>query len=70
MATSGFDAFEAKMRDEGMTDLSISQFRRLYDVWQSKEAHQIPEKNVTPVRESEIKNVSDIHDSIDHDFAI
>lgn len=70
MATSGFDAFEAKMRDEGMTDLSVSQFRRLYDVWQSKEAHQIPEKNVTPVRESEIKNVSDIHDSIDHDFAM
>lgn len=68
MAEAAFEAFDAKMRDEGLSNLAIKQFHHLYDSWRSDDSGEIPEKDVDPVKH--IPNVADIHETIDHDFAM
>ena len=47
------DVFEysaAKMRENGMTDMAIAQFKRLYEVWRNEEASSwIREDEVEPL---------------------
>ena len=69
-ADNGFAAFETKMRATNMSPLSIEQFRHLYTSWKNGSRTVIPESTITPVKEGEIENVAEVHDSIDHDFAM
>lgn len=66
------DAFEhsaAKMRDNGMTDMAIAQFKRLYEVWRSEEASTwIREDDVEPL--VGVPSFHDVYETINHDKAI
>ena len=66
------DAFEhsaAKMRDNGMTDMAIAQFKRLYEVWRSEEASTwIREDDVEPL--VGVPSFHDVYETINHDKAV
>ena len=58
--TDVFDESAAKMRAHGMSEMAISQFRRLYDVWRNEEASSwIREEGVEP-----LAGVPSFHDFI------
>lgn len=64
-----FDLSASKMRDHGMSDVSIAQFRRLYDVWRHEEASSwIREDAVTPL--TGVPSFHDVYETIDHDKAV
>jgi len=44
----GFEAFESKMRDEGLPELAIRTFRYYYDALQAGESGEIPESAIEP----------------------
>ncbi|MBT1181211.1 UTP--glucose-1-phosphate uridylyltransferase [Bifidobacterium sp. CP2] len=64
-----FDQSAAKMRDHGMSEVAISQFRRLYDVWRNEEASSwIRESDVEPL--TGVPSFHDVYKTIDHDKAV
>ena len=64
-----FDLSASKMRDHGMSDVSIAQFRRLYDVWRHEEASSwIREDAVAPL--AGVPSFHDVYETIDHDKAV
>ncbi|MBB2954806.1 UTP--glucose-1-phosphate uridylyltransferase [Bifidobacterium commune] len=66
------DAFEAsaqKMREQGMSDVSIAQFKRLYTQWQHDDASSwIREDDVEPLQD--VPSFHDVYKTIDHDQAV
>ena len=66
------DAFElsrTKMREHGMSEVSIAQFEHLYRVWQHEEASSwIRESDVEPL--TDIPSFHDVYATIDHDKAV
>ena len=67
--TDVFDESAAKMRAHGMSEMAISQFRRLYDVWRNEEASSwIREKDVEPL--IGVPSFHDVYETIDHDKAV
>ncbi|KAB5608290.1 UTP--glucose-1-phosphate uridylyltransferase [Bifidobacterium jacchi] len=64
-----FDSCARKMREHGMSDVSIAQFRRLYDVWRNEEASSwIRERDVEPL--IGVPSFHDVYKTIDHDKAV
>ena len=67
--TDVFDESAAKMRAHGMSEMAISQFRRLYDVWRNEEASSwIREEGVEPL--AGVPSFHDVYETIDHDKAV
>lgn len=66
------DAFEAsaqKMREQGMSDVAIAQFKRLYTQWQHDDASSwIREDDVEPLQD--VPSFHDVYKTIDHDQAV
>ena len=66
------DVFEysaAKMRENGMTDMAIAQFKRLYEVWRNEEASSwIREDEVEPL--VGVPSFHDVYETINHDKAV
>ena len=66
------DVFEysaAKMRKNGMTDMAIAQFKRLYEVWRNEEASSwIREDEVEPL--VGVPSFHDVYETINHDKAV
>ena len=63
-----FAASAAKMREHGMSELSIAQFERLYRVWQNETSSSwIRESDVEPL--TGIPSFHDVYKTIDHDKA-
>ena len=67
---AGFEAFEEKMLDNNMSELSIQQFHHLYTSWKNGSRTVIPESTITPIKEGEITSVAEEHENLDHDFAM
>ncbi|OZG59968.1 UTP--glucose-1-phosphate uridylyltransferase [Bifidobacterium lemurum] len=64
-----FEASAAKMRDAGMSEMAISQFKRLYDVWRHEEASSwIREEDVEPL--NGVPSFHDVYETINHDKAV
>ena len=64
-----FDTSAAKMREHGMGELAVSQFRHLYDVWRNDEGSAwIHEDDVEPL--ADVPSFHDIYKTIDHDEAV
>lgn len=58
-----------KMREHGMSETAIQQFKRLYDVWQSGEdTAYIREERVEPL--TRIPSFHDVYETINHDKAV
>lgn len=66
------DEFEKSadtMRDAGMSETAISQFRRMYDVWRSgNEGTVIAEDDVEPL--TDVPSFHDVYGTIDHEKAV
>ena len=66
------DVFEQsadKMRAAGMSDVAISQFKRLYDIWRTESASTwIREADVEPL--TDVPSFHDVYQTIDHDKAV
>ena len=58
----GLNACIEKMREEGMSDVAIAQFQRMYEVWETDEVGWMHESDVTPM--TDIVSVADFHDSM------
>ncbi|NEG71070.1 UTP--glucose-1-phosphate uridylyltransferase [Bifidobacterium ramosum] len=57
------------MHDNGMSDVAIAQFKRLYDVWRNEEASSwIREADVEPL--TGVPSFHDVYETIDHDEAV
>ncbi|MBW3078716.1 UTP--glucose-1-phosphate uridylyltransferase [Bifidobacterium simiiventris] len=57
------------MHAKGMSDVAISQFKRLYDVWRNEEASSwIRESDVEPL--TGVPSFHDVYETIDHDKAV
>ncbi|WP_347014404.1 UTP--glucose-1-phosphate uridylyltransferase, partial [Bifidobacterium dentium] len=71
-ATLTEDIFEqsaAKMREHGMTDMAVAQFKRLYEVWRNEEASSwIREEEVEPL--TGVPSFHDVYETINHDKAV
>ena len=71
-ATLTEDIFEqsaAKMREHGMTDMAVAQFKRLYEVWRNEEASSwIREEEVEPL--TGVPSFHDVYETINHDKVI
>lgn len=64
-----FEASAVKMRENGMSEVSISQFKRLYDVWRNEEASSwIREDDVTPLEN--VPCFHEVYETINHDKAV
>ncbi|TPF86419.1 UTP--glucose-1-phosphate uridylyltransferase [Bifidobacterium sp. UTCIF-37] len=64
-----FDQSAAKMREHGMSEMAINQFRRLYDVWRNEQASSwIRETDVEPL--VDVPSFHDVYKTIDHDKAV
>nr|WP_034528274.1 UTP--glucose-1-phosphate uridylyltransferase [Bifidobacterium stellenboschense] len=64
-----FDKSAAKMREHGMSEVAISQFKHLYDVWRNDEGSTcIRERDVEPL--TGVQSFHDIYETIDHDKAV
>ena len=64
-----FDACAQKMRDHGMSEVSITQFERLYRVWRDEEASSwIRESDVEPL--TNVPSFHDVYGTIDLDKAV
>lgn len=69
MSEQGFDLSAAKMRAEGMSDLSIQQFRHLYETWSSGDfGGEVRESDVVPLKN--VPRIKEIHDTMDMDMAL
>ena len=67
--TDVFESSARKMRDNGMSELSICQFRHLYDVWRNEQASSwIREDAVEPL--TGVPSFHDVYETIDHDEAV
>lgn len=67
--TDVFDLSANKMRDAGMSDVAIAQFKRLYDVWRNEESSSwIRESSVEPL--TGVPSFHDVYETIDHEKAI
>lgn len=67
--TDVFDFSARKMRDNGMSDTAIAQFKSLYDVWRGEEKNSwIRESDVEPL--TGIPSFHDVYQTIDHDKAV
>ncbi|KAB8289372.1 UTP--glucose-1-phosphate uridylyltransferase [Bifidobacterium ramosum] len=67
--TDVFDLSARKMHDNGMSDVAIAQFKRLYDVWRNEEASSwIREADVEPL--TGVPSFHDVYETIDHDEAV
>ena len=70
------DAFElsaAKMREQGMSEIAIEQFKHLYNAWNldksgDKPAEFIRESTVEPIKS--VPTFHEIYETIDHDKAV
>lgn len=63
-----FELSARKMQDNGMSDMAISQFRRLYDVWRQGETGAwIRESSVEPL--TNVPSFHDVYETIDHERA-
>ncbi len=66
------DVFEHsadKMREHGLSEVAITQFRRLYDVWRNEEASSwIREDAIEPV--TDVPSFHEVYETIDHDEAV
>ena len=58
----GLNACIEQMRDEGMSDVAIAQFQRMYEVWEADEVGWMHECDVTPMKD--IASVADFHDTM------
>ncbi|TCD54168.1 UTP--glucose-1-phosphate uridylyltransferase [Alloscardovia theropitheci] len=58
----GLNACIERMQEEGMSDISIAQFRRMYEVWQADEVGWMHESDITPL--TDIVSVADFHDTM------
>ena len=57
------------MREHGMSETSIAQFKRLYGVWQNNaDGSWIREKDVEPLEN--VPSFHDVYETIDHDRAV
>ncbi|WP_140445096.1 MULTISPECIES: UTP--glucose-1-phosphate uridylyltransferase [unclassified Bifidobacterium] len=57
------------MREHGMSEMAINQFRRLYDVWRNEQASSwIRETDVEPL--VDVPSFHDVYKTIDHDKAV
>ena len=64
-----FELSAAKMREQGMSEVAISQFERLYKVWnEDKSGGFIHENTVEPIKT--VPNFHEIYETIDHDKAV
>ena len=64
-----FEQSAQKMREQGMSEIAISQFRHAYHVWASeKESAWIREDAVEPLRG--VRSFHDVYKTIDHDKAV
>lgn len=64
-----FDASEQKMREHGMSDMAVSQFKRLYEDWIGNDsASWIREDDIEPVHD--VPSFHDVYKTIDHDKAV
>lgn len=64
-----FERFATKMRDHGMSETAIGQFRSLYDVWRGEEdSSWIREADVEPLKG--VPSFHDVYGTIDHDEAV
>ncbi|MBI0142556.1 UTP--glucose-1-phosphate uridylyltransferase [Bifidobacterium sp. W8106] len=69
MSTDVFDLSAAKMRDKGMSEVSINQFRHLYETWERGDAKAcVREKDITPLKD--VPRTKEIHDTMDMDMAL
>ena len=64
-----FEQSAQKMREQGMSEIAISQFRHAYHVWASeKESAWIREDAVEPLHG--VRSFHDVYKTIDHDKAV
>lgn len=64
-----FEQSADKMRDAGMSEVAIDQFKRLYDVWRAGEdSSWIRESQVEPLHN--VPSFHDVYKTIDHDKAV
>lgn len=64
-----FEASAVKMRDNGMSEVAISQFKRLYEVWRNEEASSwIREEDVSPLEH--VPCFHEVYETINHDKAV
>lgn len=64
-----FELSAAKMREHGMSEVAISQFERLYKVWnEDKTGGFIRENAVEPIKT--VPNFHEIYETIDHNKAV
>ena len=64
-----FEQSAAKMREHGMTDMAVAQFKRLYEVWRNEEASSwIREEEVEPL--TGVPSFHDVYETINHDKAV
>lgn len=67
--TDIFEYSADKMRTHHMSEMSIAQFKRLYDVWRSNDASaQIRESDIEPL--TNVPSFHDVYETIDHDKAV
>ena len=64
-----FELSAAKMREHGMSETAINQFRHLYDVWRHEEASSwIREDDIEPL--GHVPSFHDVYETINHDKAV
>ncbi|KFI62962.1 UTP--glucose-1-phosphate uridylyltransferase [Bifidobacterium cuniculi] len=64
-----FERSAHKMRDAGMSDTAIAQFRHLYDVWRNEDdTSWVREEDVEPI--TDIPSFHDVYETINHDKAV
>ena len=64
-----FELSAAKMRERGMSETAINQFRHLYDVWRHEEASSwIREDDIEPL--GHVPSFHDVYETINHDKAV
>lgn len=69
MNSKAFAHCQAKMQEEGMSELAISQFQRQYDIWASGGVGTtIREKDITPLRN--VPTFQEVRRTMDMDFAL
>ena len=69
MSEQGLQAAAEKMRAHGMSEVSISQFSRLYKVWDGEDATSwIRESEIEPL--TDVPSFHDVYKTIDHDKAV
>lgn len=69
MSEDVFNLSASKMREHGMSEVAIAQFKHLYDVWRNEQASTwIREQNVEPL--TSVPSFHDVYETINHDKAV